>query len=155
MLLLPVDGQCLWPMDGLRHWRASIVDAIFTHMGEYQAATLDRVFGAISDPTRREILNRLAGGDERVTDVASNFTISLNSVSKHVRVLEQAGLVTRTVRGRNHVLSLNADPMAQAAEWIDHYRAFWTDRLAALDRFVTGAAGSSTDSATAPKETDR
>lgn len=124
-------------------------------MGEYQAATLDRVFGAISDPTRREILNRLAGGDERVTDVASNFTISLNSVSKHVRVLEQAGLVTRTVHGRNHVLSLNADPMAQAAEWIDHYRAFWTDRLAALDRFVTGAAGSSTDSATAPKETDR
>ncbi|WP_460630655.1 ArsR/SmtB family transcription factor [Leifsonia lichenia] len=108
-------------------------------MGEYQAATLDRVFGAISDPTRREILNRLAGGDERVTEVASNFTISLNSVSKHVRVLEQAGLVTRTIQGRNHVLSLNADPMSQAAEWIDHYRAFWTDRLAALDRFVTGA----------------
>ncbi|WP_085370706.1 helix-turn-helix transcriptional regulator [Leifsonia sp. NCR5] len=110
-------------------------------MGEYQAATLDRVFGAISDPTRRAILNRLAAGDERVTEVASNFPISLNSVSKHVRVLEQAGLVTRTIQGRNHVLSLNADPMAEAAEWIDHYRAFWTDRLAALDRFVTGAGG--------------
>lgn len=122
-------------------WRASIVGAIFTHMGEYQAATLDRVFGAISDPTRRAILNRLASGDERVTEVASNFPISLNSVSKHVRVLEQAGLVTRTIQGRNHVLSLNADPMAEAAEWIDHYRAFWTDRLAALDRFVTGAGG--------------
>ena len=95
-------------------------------------------------PTRRQILNRLAAGDERVTDVASGFTISLNSVSKHVRVLEQAGLVTRTIHGRNHVLSLNADPLAQAAAWLDHYRAFWTDRLAALDRFVTGTA-STTD----------
>ncbi|WP_314147536.1 metalloregulator ArsR/SmtB family transcription factor [uncultured Leifsonia sp.] len=125
-------------------------------MGEYQATTLDRVFGAISDPTRREILNRLAAGDERVTDVASTFTISLNSVSKHVRVLEQAGLVTRSIQGRNHVLSLNADPMSEAAAWLDHYRAFWTDRLAALDRFVTGsgdgsasgsASGSSTEDA--------
>ncbi|WP_348788431.1 helix-turn-helix transcriptional regulator [Leifsonia sp. NPDC080035] len=124
-------------------------------MGEYQTATLDRVFGAISDPTRREILSRLAAGDERVTDVASNFTISLNSVSKHVRVLEQAGLVTRTVQGRNHVLSLNADPMAEAAAWIDHYRAFWTDRLAALDRFVTGSGtgpGAVTDADTSPED---
>jgi len=111
---------------------------------------LDRVFGAISDPTRRAILNRLASGDERVTEVASNFPISLNSVSKHVRVLEQAGLVTRTIQGRNHVLSLNADPMAEAAEWIDHYRAFWTDRLAALDRFVTGAGGATGAATDAP-----
>ena len=107
-------------------------------MGEYQAQTLDRVFGAISDPTRREILTRLSTRDERVTDVARHFSISLNSVSKHVRVLEQAGLVKRSVQGRNHVLSLNAAPMAEAADWIAYYRVFWTDRLASLDRFVTG-----------------
>jgi DNA-binding transcriptional ArsR family regulator len=107
-------------------------------MGEYQTQTLDRVFGAISDPTRREILTRLSTADERVTDVARHFSISLNSVSKHVRVLEQAGLVSRSVQGRNHVLSLNAAPMAEAADWIEYYRAFWTDRLASLDRFVTG-----------------
>ncbi len=108
-------------------------------MGEYQAMMLDRVFGAISDPTRREILTRLSTADERVTEVARHFSISLNSVSKHVRVLEQAGLVTRSVQGRNHVLSLNAAPMAEAADWIEYYRVFWTDRLAALDRFVTGS----------------
>lgn len=104
--------------------------------------TLDRVFGAISDPTRREILLRLSRSDERVTDVASHFSMSLNSVSKHVRVLEGAGLVSRSVQGRNHVLSLNAAPMAEAAAWMEFYREFWTDRLAALDRFVTGAAAS-------------
>ena len=107
-------------------------------MGEYQTQRLDRVFGAISDPTRREILTRLSTADERVTDVARHFSISLNSVSKHVRVLEQAGLVSRSVQGRNHVLSLNAAPMAEAADWIEYYRTFWTDRLASLDRFVTG-----------------
>jgi DNA-binding transcriptional ArsR family regulator len=118
-------------------------------MGEYQTGTLDRVFSAISDPTRREILTRLSTGDERVTDVARHFSISLNSVSKHVRVLEQAGLVSRSVQGRNHVLSLNAAPMAEAADWIEYYRVFWTDRLASLDRFVTGAlAGGATPSGT-------
>ena len=116
-------------------------------MGEYQTQTLDRVFGAISDPTRREILTRLSASDERVTDVARHFSISLNSVSKHVRVLEQAGLVRRSVQGRTHMLSLNAAPMAEAADWIEYYRAFWTDRLASLDRFVTGtlAAADRTD----------
>lgn len=117
-------------------------------MGEYQTQTLDRVFSAISDPTRREILTRLSTADERVTDVARHFSISLNSVSKHVRVLEQAGLVHRSVQGRNHVLSLNAEPMAQAADWIEHYRVFWTDRLAALDRFITGTTTTPTDKGT-------
>jgi DNA-binding transcriptional ArsR family regulator len=112
-------------------------------MGEYQSATLDRVFGAISDPTRREILMRLSRSDERVTDVARHFSISLNSVSKHVRVLEQAGLVRRSVQGRNHVLSLEAAPMAQAADWMEFYRQFWTDSLAALERFVTTASDAS------------
>ena len=110
---------------------------IFTLMGE-QIAVLDRVFSAVSDPTRRAILARLARSDARVTEVASEFPISLNSTSKHIRVLEGAGLVRRTVKGREHILSLDAAPLADALEWIEHYQQFWTDQLAALDAFVTG-----------------
>src|SRR5438105_423190 len=112
--------------------------AMFTLMGEYSAGTLDRVFSAVSDSTRRAILARLAESDARVTDVASAFPISLNSTSKHIRVLEGAGLVRRNVRGREHILSLEAAPLAGAAEWIEHYRRFWSDQLASLDAFVTG-----------------
>ena len=98
---------------------------------------MDRVLGAIADPTRRAILSRLAQSDARITEVASAFPISLNSVSKHVRKLEQAGLLRRDVRGRDHVLSLNAAPLAEASAWIQHYQRFWEDRLEALDRFAT------------------
>jgi DNA-binding transcriptional ArsR family regulator len=107
-------------------------------MGEYPGDTLDGIFSAVSDPTRRAILARLSASDARVTDLASAFPISLNSTSKHIRVLEGAGLVQRRVRGREHILSLHAAPLADAAEWIEHYRMFWTDQLAALDAFVTG-----------------
>lgn len=86
------------------------------------AATLNRVFAAVSHPTRREILDRLAGAAARVTDLAGEFPISLNAISKHVKVLEDAGLVRREVRGREHFLSLDAEPFAEAAEWIDHHR---------------------------------
>ncbi len=113
---------------------------MFTRMGEYQAAVLDRVFSAVSDPTRRAILARLADSDARVTDLAGAFPISLNSTSKHIRVLEGAGLVRRRVQGREHFLSLEAAPLAEAAEWIGHYRRFWSDQLASLDAFVTGGA---------------
>ncbi len=106
-------------------------------MGEYAAATLDRVFSAVADPTRRAILARLSESDARVTDLARAFPISLNSTSKHIRSLENAGLVDRTVRGREHILHLDAAPLADAAGWIEHYRTFWTDQLAALDAFVT------------------
>lgn len=116
--------------------------AIFTPMGEHPAAApvLDRVFSAVSDPTRRAILARLADSEARVTDLAGEFPISLNSTSKHIRVLEGAGLVRREVRGREHVISLDAAPLEEAAEWIEHYRRFWTDQLASLDAFVTGRA---------------
>lgn len=108
-------------------------------MGEYSTSVLDRVFSAVSDPTRRAILARLADSDARVTDVASAFPISLNSTSKHIRVLEGAGLVRRTVRGREHILSLDPAPLAEAADWIEYYRSFWSDRLATLDALVTGS----------------
>ena len=98
---------------------------------------MDNLLGAVADSTRRAILARLAAGDARVTEVASEFPISLNSVSKHVRMLERAGLVRRTVRGRDHVLSLDAAPLADAAAWISHYRRFWEERLEALDKLVT------------------
>jgi DNA-binding transcriptional ArsR family regulator len=101
---------------------------------------MDEVLGAVADSTRRAILARLARSDACVTEVASDFPISLNSVSKHVRMLERAGLVKREVRGREHVLSLNAAPLAEAAAWIAHYQRFWEDRLEALDRFTNRKA---------------
>lgn len=125
---------------------------MFTHMGEHSAAVLDRVFSAVSDPTRRAILARLADSDARVTDVARDFPISLNSTSKHIRVLEGAGLVRRSVRGREHILSLDAAPLGEAAEWIEHYRRFWSDQLAALDAFVTGRAVARAEQATKNEE---
>jgi DNA-binding transcriptional ArsR family regulator len=109
-------------------------------MGEYQARRLDATLGALADPTRRAILARLARAEARVTDLAAAFPISLNSTSKHIRTLERAGLVRRTVRGREHLLTLDAAPLAEAAAWIEHYRQFWDERLAALDAHVTAKA---------------
>jgi DNA-binding transcriptional ArsR family regulator len=106
-------------------------------MGE-RSVVLDRVFSAVSDPTRRAILARLADSDARVTDLAAAFPISLNSTSKHIRVLEGAGLIRRSIRGREHILTLDAAPLADAAGWIEHYRTFWRKQLASLDAFVTG-----------------
>jgi len=97
---------------------------------------LDAAFGAMADPTRRAILARLALADARVTEIAGDFPVSLNAVSKHIKTLERAGLVRRTIQGRDHVLSLNASAMAGAAEWIEYYRQFWEDRLASLENFV-------------------
>src|SRR5262245_17963296 len=110
-------------------------------MGEQISARLDHVINALCDPTRRAILARLTDADARVTDIAAHFPISLNSISKHIRMLERAGLLRRTVSGRDHLLSLNAAPLADAASWIDHYRRFWDDRLAALDAYVTSKRG--------------
>ena len=105
-------------------------------MGERETNQLNDVFNALCDPTRRAILSRLTDTDARVTEIAAQFPISLNSISKHIRMLERAGLVTRTVQGRDHLLSLNAGPLADAAEWIAHYRRFWEGRLAALEKYV-------------------
>ena len=90
----------------------------------------------MADPTRRAILARLALADARVTEIAGDFPVSLNAVSKHIKMLERAELVRRSVQGRDHILSLNADAMADAAEWIEYYRQFWEDRLASLEKFV-------------------
>ena len=97
---------------------------------------LDQVYGAIADPTRRAILGILADGETNVGSLAERFPISLNGVSKHVKVLERAGLVERTVQGREHRLRLNAEPLREAAMWLEHYRSFWDNRLAALEAFL-------------------
>jgi DNA-binding transcriptional ArsR family regulator len=97
---------------------------------------LDQVYDAIADPTRRKILGILAEGEANVGSLAERFPISLNGVSKHVKVLERAGLVQRTILGREHRLRLNAEPMQEASEWLEHYRAFWTARLASLEEYL-------------------
>jgi len=95
---------------------------------------LDQTLLALADPTRRAILQRLSQGEARVTDLAQPFAISLNSVSKHIRMLERADLVRRRRAGREHLLSFNPQPLAEAGAWIETQRAFWTARLDALER---------------------
>ena len=94
---------------------------------------LDDTLVALADETRRDILKRLSAGDARVTELASPYAISLNSVSKHIRILERAGLVRRRVAGREHFLSLDPAPMDEAAAWMARTRAFWTSRLDRLE----------------------
>jgi DNA-binding transcriptional ArsR family regulator len=94
---------------------------------------LDDTLVALADETRREILKRLAAGDARVTEVAAPFDISLNSVSKHIRILERAGLVRRRIEGRDHFLSLDPAPLDAAAAWMQRERAAWTARLDKLE----------------------
>lgn len=91
---------------------------------------------ALADPTRRSILRRLARGPARVTEVAGPFAISLNSVSKHIRVLERARLVRRRKAGREHILSLDTAPMDEAASWLERHRALWSSRLDALEALL-------------------
>src|SRR6266850_7297193 len=94
---------------------------------------LDDTLIALADDTRRSILKRLASGDARVTEVAAPFEISLNSVSKHIRILERAGLVRRRIEGRDHFLSLDPAPLDAAAAWLQRERAAWTTRLDKLE----------------------
>jgi DNA-binding transcriptional ArsR family regulator len=95
---------------------------------------LDETLSALADPTRRAILARLAEGEARVTDVAKPFAISLNSVSKHIRMLERAKLVRRRVEGREHFLALDPAPLDEASAWIDEQRKLWTWRLGELEK---------------------
>jgi len=100
---------------------------------------LNRVYAAIADPTRRAILAVLAGGGElNVGSLAGRFPISFNGVSKHVKVLERAGLVRRRVRGREHWLRLRPEPLREATRWLEHYREFWGARLDALEALLVG-----------------
>ena len=98
-----------------------------------QSATLDGVFGALSDPIRRSIVERLTRGELTAGAIASGFSISQPAVSKHLKVLETCGLVKRTVVGREHHLRLAPRAMQSAATWIDKQRAFWNASFDRLD----------------------
>ena len=99
---------------------------------------LDHVYRALADASRRAIVWRLAAeGELKVTDVARPFGMSLNAVSKHIKVLERAGLVHRRVAGRDHWLSLHSAPLAAAHAWIGLYQRFWETRVDALERFLS------------------
>jgi DNA-binding transcriptional ArsR family regulator len=95
--------------------------------------TLDAAYSALADPTRRAILARLALGDATVGEIAQPFPISGPAVSRHLKVLEEAQLVTRRRHGQTHILALNPLGLKSAQEWLDHYRAFWTGALDRLD----------------------
>ena len=102
-------------------------------MVKYSSRTLNRTFAALADPTRRRILAHLAQGDQCVTHLAKPHAMSLPAISKHLRVLEKAGLLRRLRYGRVHEMRLDAKPLRQAAQWVEEYRKFWQrslDRLA-------------------------
>ncbi len=99
---------------------------------------LDRAYAALADPTRRRILETLREGDARITDLAEPLPMTFAGVSRHVGVLEAAGLVRRKVRGREHWLSLQADGLTAAERWIQEQTAFWSARADALSERLRG-----------------
>ena len=109
---------------------------MLNHMVEYEPARLDEVFHALADGTRRAMLRTLAERPASVGELASPFDMSLAAASKHIKVLERAGLVQRTVHGRTHVCSLDPEPLDQGAAWIRRTEQFWTGRLDALESLL-------------------
>lgn len=101
--------------------------------------SLDRTFSALGDSTRRSLLNRLRGGSLKVTQLAEPFDVSLNAISKHLRVLERAGLIRREIRGREHHCFLEPARLREVAEWTATYRLFWEEGLDALDTYLREA----------------
>ncbi len=97
---------------------------------------LNLIFGALADEARRAILARLAEGDASVGELAEPFAISRPAISKHLRVLERAGLVSRIREGRFSRCGLDAAPLKDAAEWVERYRKFWEEQLDALSRYL-------------------
>lgn len=113
-------------------------------------APLDVVFAALADPTRRTILARLASGESSVGELAEPFEISWPAISKHLKVLERAGLVQRERDGRVHRIRLQGEPLRPAIEWMVHYGRFWEDQLDSLGRLLTGDPAGEPDPRNAP-----
>jgi DNA-binding transcriptional ArsR family regulator len=106
-----------------------------------QEDRLSAVFAALADPTRRAILARLADGEATVGDLAEPFTMSLPAVSKHLKVLERAGLISRGRAAQWRPCRLDAGPLKDAAGWIEHYRRFWDDSFDRLDAYLSELQG--------------
>lgn len=98
---------------------------------------LSHTFAALADPTRRAILAKLASGETSVNELAEPFQMSLPAVSKHIKVLEKAGLIERSRNAQYRPCKLNAEPLKQAMTWIDHYRQFWEESFDRLDDYLT------------------
>ncbi len=105
---------------------------ISNHMVKYQSSELDMTFGALADATRRGILEQLSGGESSVTKLAEPYNISLPAISKHLRVLERAGLLSQEKNGRVRRCRLDAGPMKEASDWISRYQRFWEQQLDSL-----------------------
>jgi DNA-binding transcriptional ArsR family regulator len=105
-------------------------------MVEQSSEPLDSVFHALADPTRRAMLASLAARERTVSELAEPFSMSLAAASKHVKTLERAGLVRRTVQGRTHICRLDPEPLAEAHEWLSFYERFWNERLDALEALL-------------------
>jgi DNA-binding transcriptional ArsR family regulator len=103
--------------------------------------TLDRTFAALADPTRRSILAQLAEGEATVGDLAAPFDMTLPAVSKHLKVLERAGLITRTRQAQWRPCRLEPEPLRQAADWLEEYRRIWEERLGRLDEYLRELQG--------------
>jgi len=108
-------------------------------MVKYPSVALSRTFAALADPTRRRILAHLSRGDRCVTDLARPHAMSLPAISKHLRVLEKAGLLRRRRYGRVHEIQLQAKPLKQAAQWVEEYRKFWEGSLDRLAEYLERA----------------
>ena len=100
-------------------------------------ANTEAVWIALADPTRRAIVERLTRGPTRITDVAAPFDMSLNAVSKHIKVLEAARLIRRTRQGREHTLELDPRPLREVAQWTSNIERFWSERLDRIEQFFT------------------
>ncbi|WP_105385863.1 ArsR/SmtB family transcription factor [Neorhizobium alkalisoli] len=118
-------------------------------MVELRTPELDNVFHALGDATRRHMLRSLAGGERTVSQLAEPFAISLAAASKHIKALENAGLIRREVRGRTHICRLAPGPLAGAHEWLSFYERFWNNRLDELERLLRE------EDAARPKKTER
>lgn len=105
-------------------------------MVKYSGDRIDGLFSALADPTRRAIVERLTHGPLTVTDIAEPFPSSLPAISKHLTVLEHAGIIDRRLEGRTRYCTLRPTALADAADWINRYRSYWENRLDALERHL-------------------
>src|SRR3954453_7936936 len=120
-------------------------------MVELNTSRLDTVFHALGDATRRRMLRELASGERTVSQLAEPFAMSLAAASKHIKALENAGLIRREVRGRIHLCRLEPGPLAGAHEWLTFYERFWTDRLDALETLLRAEDAAKAKSKPDPK----
>ena len=124
-------------------------------MVEQETPQLNSVFHALGDATRRQMLRDLAGGERTVSQLAEPFSITLAAASKHIKVLEVAGLIRREVRGRTHLCSLDPGPLATAHQWLSVYERFWTNRLDMLERLLREEDAAKSSNPLHPKGEDQ